>query len=115
MRVLIASFDSYTATSIRLILAKEKVTCDTTDLGEDGLQMARLYEYDIILFDLILPDVEGDRMLGRLRGAGVRAPILILSRPGELDQRLKFLRSGADDFLIKPFDRRELLVPSGMW
>jgi two-component system cell cycle response regulator CtrA len=110
MRVLIASVDSYTATSIRLILAKEKVTCDTTDLGEDGLQMARLYEYDIILFDLILPDVESYRMLGRLRGAGVRAPILILSRPGELDQRLKFLRSGADDFLIKPFDRRELIA-----
>src|SRR6201987_4842349 len=110
MRVLIASVDSYTATSIRLILAKEKVTCDTTDLGEDGLQMARLYEYDIILFDLILPDVESYRMLGRLRGAGVRAPILILSRPGELDQRLKFLRSGPDDFLIKPFDRRELIA-----
>lgn len=110
MRVLIASVDSYTATSIRLILAKEKVTCDTTDLGEDGLQMARLYEYDIILFDLILPDVESYRTLGRLRAAGVRAPILILSRPGELDQRLKFLRSGADDFLIKPFDRRELIA-----
>ena len=110
MRVLIASFDSYTATSIRLILAKEKVTCDTTDLGEDGLQMARLYEYDIILFDLMLPDMESYRTLGRLRAAGVCAPVLILSRPGELDQRLKFLRSGADDFLIKPFDSRELIA-----
>jgi len=107
MRVLIASLDSFTATSTRLILTKEKVTCDTTDLGEDALQVARLYEYDIILFDLMLPDMESYRTLGRLHAAGVRAPILILSRPGELDQRLKFLHSGADDFLIKPFDSRE--------
>jgi two-component system cell cycle response regulator CtrA len=110
MRVLIASLDSFTATSTRLILAKEKVICDTTDLGEDGLQVARLYEYDVILFDLMLPDMESYRTLGRLRAAGVRAPILILSRPGELDQRLKFLHSGADDFLIKPFDSRELIA-----
>src|SRR5690242_16898135 len=110
MRVLIASVDFYAATSIRLILAKEKVMCDTTDLGEDGLQMARLYEYDIILLDLMLPGTEGYTTLQRLRAAGVCAPILILSRPGELDQRLKFLRSGADDFLIKPFDSRELIA-----
>jgi two-component system cell cycle response regulator CtrA len=110
MQVLIASLDSFTATSTRLILAKEKVICDTTDLGEDGLQVARLYEYDVILFDLMLPDMESYRTLGRLRAAGVRAPILILSRPGELDQRLKFLHSGADDFLMKPFDSRELIA-----
>ena len=110
MRALIASPDSYTATSIRLILAKEKVTCDMTDLGEDGLQMASLYDYDIILFDLILPDMESYRMLRRLRAAGVAAPVLILSRPGELDQRLKFLHSGADDYMIKPFDSRELFA-----
>ena len=108
--MLIASLDSFTATSTRLILAKEKVTCDTTDLGEDGPQVARLYEYDVILFDLMLPDMESYRTLGRLRAAGVRAPILILSRPGELDQRLKFLHSGADDFLMKPFDSRELIA-----
>jgi two-component system cell cycle response regulator CtrA len=110
MRALIASGDLYAATSIRLSLAREQMVSDTTDLGEDGLQMARLYEYDIILFDLILPDMEGYRMLQRARAAGVSAPILILSRPGELDQRLKFLRSGADDFLNKPFDSRELIA-----
>ena len=77
MRALIVSLDSYTATSIRLILAKEKVMCHTTDFGDDGLQMARLYEYDIILFDLMLPDLEGYGTLRRLRAAGVCAPILI--------------------------------------
>src|SRR5215472_16329874 len=110
MRALIASGDSYAATSIKLIRAKEKVLCDMTDHGEDGLQMARVYEYDIIVFDLRLPDLEGYRTLQRARAAGVSAPILILSRPGELDQRLKFLRSGADDYLTKPFDSRELIA-----
>ena len=110
MRALIASVDYFTATSIKLILVKENVTFDTTDVGEDGLQMATLYNYDIILLDLMLPDLEGYRILQRLRGARVRAPVLILSRPGEVDQRVKFLRFGADDLLIKPFDGRELIA-----
>jgi two-component system cell cycle response regulator CtrA len=110
MRALIASVDYFTATSIKLVLAKENVAFDTTDLGDDGLQMAIAYNYDIILLDLMLPDVEGYGMLQRLRAAHVRAPILILSRPGDLDQRVKFLRFGADDFVIKPFDGRELMA-----
>jgi two-component system, cell cycle response regulator CtrA len=110
MRVLIASVDVFTVASIKLSLAKEKVMYDTTDLGEDGLQMARLYDYDIILLDLTLPDSEGYKMLQRLRAAQVDTPILILSGLGELDQRVKFLRFGADDFLTKPFDGGELLA-----
>jgi two-component system cell cycle response regulator CtrA len=110
MRVLLVSTDFYSATSIQLILAKEKVTCDTTDLGEDGLQLATLYDHDIILINLMLPDMNGYRMLQQLRAARVCAPILILSGPGELDQRVKFLRSGADDFLTKPVDGRELVA-----
>ncbi len=110
MRALITSNDCYTASSIKLILAKEKVACDTIDLGDDGLQMATLYDHDIILINLMLPDMKGYRMLQRLRAAGVCAPILILSGPGELDQRVKFLRSGADDFLIKPVDGSELVA-----
>jgi two-component system, cell cycle response regulator CtrA len=110
MRALITSNDFYAATSIKLILEKEKVTCDTIDLGDDGLQMATLYDHDIILINLMMPDVNGYRMLQRLRAAGVRAPILILSGPSELDQRVKFLRSGADDFLIKPVEGSELVA-----
>jgi two-component system, cell cycle response regulator CtrA len=110
MRVLIASVDVFTVASIKLSLAKEKVMYDTTDLGEDGLQMARLYDYDIILLDLTLPESDGYKMLQRLRAAQVDTPILILSGLGELDQRVKFLRFGADDFLTKPFDGGELLA-----
>jgi two-component system cell cycle response regulator CtrA len=110
MRVLIASGDIFTIASIKLSLAKEKVTYDTTGLGEDGLQMARLYDYDIILLDLPQPDIDGYKLLQRLRAAQVDTPILILSSLGEPDQRIKFLRFGADDFLTKPFDGGELLA-----
>lgn len=110
MRVLIASDDIFTIASIKLALAKEKVRYDTTGLAEDGLQMAGLYDYDIILLDLTPPDIEGYKMLQRLRAAQIDTPILILSGRGECDQRVKFLRSGADDFLTKPFDNAELLA-----
>jgi two-component system, cell cycle response regulator CtrA len=108
MRVLIASADIFTAASIKLTLVKEKVMFDTTDLGEDGLQMATTYDYDIILLDLTPRDIDGYKMLQRLRAAQVHTPILILSGLCELDQRVKFLRFGADDFLTKPFDGGEL-------
>ena len=110
MRVLIASVDIFTTASIKLILTKEKVMFDTTDLGEDGLQMARTYDYDIILLDLTPTEIDGYKMLQRLRSEQVHTPILILSGLGVLDQRVKFLRFGADDFLTKPFDGGELLA-----
>jgi len=108
MRVLIASVDIFTVASIKLTLAKENVMYDTTDLGEDGLHTAKLYDYDIILLDLPPPDIDGCGMLQRLRAARVDTPILILSGPRELSQRVKLLRFGADDFLTKPFDGAEL-------
>jgi two-component system cell cycle response regulator CtrA len=110
MRVLIATVDICMSASIKVMLAKENLICDTTDLGEDGLQMARLYDYDIILLDLKLPDLEAYKMLQRLRVARVCTPILILSALDELEQKIKFLRFGADDFLTKPFDGRELIA-----
>lgn len=110
VRVLIASVDIFAAARIKLILTKENLICDTTDLGEDGLQMARLYDYDIILIDLMLPDMDGYKMLQRLRTAQVCTPVLILSGRNEPDQKVTFLRFGADDFLTKPFDDRELIA-----
>ena len=110
MRVLIASSDVFTVASIRLTLMKEMVMYDATDLIEDGLQMARLYDYDIILLDVTPPETDGYEMLQRLRAAQVDTPVLILSGRGGLDQRVKFLRFGADDALTKPFDGGELLA-----
>ena len=96
--------------SIELMLKSENFIVDATDLGEDGLEIGKLYDYDIILLDLMLPDIDGYEVLRRLRAARVRTPILILSGLSELDHKIKGLGFGADDFLTKPFDRRELIA-----
>jgi two-component system cell cycle response regulator CtrA len=110
MRVLLIEDDSATAASIEMMLKSESFICDTTDLGEDGLEIGKLYDYDIIVLDLMLPDIDGYEVLRRLRAARVRTPILILSGMAELDNKIKGLGFGADDFLAKPFDRRELIA-----
>ena len=108
MRVLLVEDDATTAASIKMMLAKENFICDTTDLGEEGLEIGKLYDFDIILLDLMLPDIDGYEILRRLRAARVRTPILILSGLAELDHKIKGLGFGADDFITKPFDRRDL-------
>ena len=110
MLVLLVEDGEQTATSIKMMLLNENVICDTTDLGEDGLEIGKLYQYDIILLDLMLPDIEGYEVLRRMRAARVRTPILILSGLADLDHKIKWLGFGADDFLTKPFDRRELIA-----
>ena len=110
MRVLLVEDDEQTATSIKMMLLNENVICDTTDLGEDGLEIGKIYQYDIILLDLMLPDIEGYEVLRRMRAARVRTPILILSGLADLDHKIKGLGFGPDDFLTKPFDRRELIA-----
>ena len=110
MRVLLIEDDQSTAKSIELMLKSDGYIVDTTDMGEDGLEIGKLYEYDIIILDLMLPDLDGYEVLKRLRAAKVETPILILSGLSELDSKLKGLGFGADDYLTKPFDKRELLA-----
>ncbi len=110
MRVLLVEDDSSMAKSIELMLKSEGFIVDSTDLGEDGLEIGKLYDYDIILLDLMLPDIDGYEVLRRLRAARVGTPILILSGLTELDHKIKGLGFGADDYLTKPFDRRELIA-----
>jgi two-component system cell cycle response regulator CtrA len=110
MRVLLVEDDSATVQSIEMMLRTEGYVCDTTDLGEDGLEIGKLYDYDIILLDLVLPDMDGYEVLRRLRIARVQTPILILSGLTGLDDKIKGLGLGADDYLTKPFDKRELVA-----
>jgi two-component system cell cycle response regulator CtrA len=110
MRVLLVEDDSAISKSIELMLRSEGFVCDTTDLGEDGLEIGKIYDYDIIILDLMLPDIDGYEVLRRLRAARVKTPILILSGLSELDNKLKGLGFGADDYITKPFDKRELVA-----
>jgi len=110
MRVLLVEDDSSTAKSIEMMLKSEGYIVDITDLGEDGLEIGKIYEYDIIILDLMLPDMDGYEVLKRLRAAKINTPILILSGLSELDNKLKGLGFGADDYLTKTFDKRELMA-----
>jgi len=110
MRALLVEDDATTAASIKMMLSQENFICDTTDLGEDGVAIGKLSDYDIIVVGLPLPDIDGYEVLRRLRAARVPTPILILSDVSELDDKIKALGFGADDFLIKPFERRELIA-----
>ena len=110
MRVLLVDDDYAVSQSIETMLKKEGMIVDTTDLGEDGLEIGKLYDYDIIILDLMLPDMNGYEVLKNLRSAKIDTPVLILSGLTEPDKKVKGLGYGADDYLTKPFDKSELLA-----
>lgn len=110
MRVLLVEDDINLARSVEMMLRSENMVCDTTELGEDGLEIGKLYDYDIIILDLKLPDIDGYEVLRRLRAAKVVTPILILSGLSEPSDKIKGLGIGADDYLTKPFDKGELIA-----
>lgn len=110
MRVLLVEDDPSTAKAIELSLASEGIICDTTELGEEGLEVGKLYDYDIIILDLMLPDIDGYEVLRRFRAAKINTPILILSGLSGPDQKIKGLGYGADDYLTKPFNKGELIA-----
>ena len=110
MRVLLVEDDPTTSKSIEMMLSSAGMVLDVTDLGEDGLEIGKLYDYDIIVLDLMLPDIDGYEVLRRLRAAKVETPVLILSGLTESEQKVKGLGTGADDYLTKPFNKNELVA-----
>ncbi len=110
MRVLLVEDDAAMAKSIETMLKGQSYACDVVDCAEDALDLARLYEYDILILDLMLPDSDGYAVLRHLRNAGIRTPVVILSGLSGMDERIKGLNQGADDYLTKPVDNRELLA-----
>jgi two-component system cell cycle response regulator CtrA len=110
MRVLLVEDDSATSQSIELMLKSEKFNVYTTELGEEGVDLGKLYDYDIILLDLNLPDISGLEVLRSLRVSKVKTPILILSGLSGLENKISGLGFGADDYMTKPFHKDELVA-----
>ncbi|MBC7157568.1 MAG: response regulator transcription factor [Rhodobacteraceae bacterium] len=110
MRILLVEDDPTTARSIELMLTHANLNVYCTDLGEEGIDLAKLYDYDIILLDLGLPDMTGHEVLRQLRLARVETPILILTGADDTESKIKGFGFGADDYLTKPFHREELVA-----
>ncbi|MGF1607423.1 MAG: response regulator transcription factor CtrA [Rhodothalassiaceae bacterium] len=110
MRVLLIEDDPAVSRSVELMLNAEGFNVYTTDLGEDGLDLGKLYDYDIILLDLNLPDMHGYDVLRKFRLSKVNTPVLILSGLSEMEHKVKGLGQGADDYLTKPFHKEELVA-----
>jgi two-component system cell cycle response regulator CtrA len=110
MRVLLIEDDSATAQSIELMLKSESFNVYTTYLGEEGVDLGKLYDYDIILLDLNLPDMSGFEVLRSLRVSKVKSPTLILSGLAGIEDKVKGLGFGADDYMTKPFHKDELVT-----
>jgi two-component system cell cycle response regulator CtrA len=92
------------------MLKSESFNVYTTDLGEEGVDLGKLYDYDIILLDLNLPDMSGYEVLRTLRLSKVKTPILILSGMAGIEDKVRGLGFGADDYMTKPFHKDELVA-----
>jgi two-component system cell cycle response regulator CtrA len=110
MRILLVEDDPTTSRSIEMMLTHANLNVYCTDLGEDGIDLAKLYDYDLILLDLNLPDMSGHDVLRQLRLARIETPILILSGSDDTDSKLRGFGFGADDYMTKPFHREELVA-----
>ena len=110
MRILLVEDDAGVAQSIELMLKVEDMYVYRTDLGEEGVDLGKIYDYDIILLDLTLPDISGYEVLRSLRLAKVATPVLILSGLASIEDKIKGLGLGADDYLSKPFHKDELIA-----
>lgn len=110
MRVLLVEDDPNTSKSIELMLTHASLNVYATDLGEEGIDLAKLYDYDLILLDLNLPDMHGHEVLRQLRMSRIETPILILSGADDTENKIKGFGFGADDYLTKPFHREELVA-----
>src|SRR5262249_19384841 len=110
MRLLLVEDDPVTSGSIKLMLQENGLRVDTTDLGEVAVSRSERRTYDLIILDLVVTDMDGYGVLSRMRAAGVKTPVLILSGLNAVQEKVKGLGLGADDFMTKPFAPRELMA-----
>ncbi len=110
MRVLLIEDDSRTAMFIKRGFSQAGYAVDHADNGDDGLFMAQNAPYDVIIADIMLPKLDGLTLIGKLRDKNINTPIIILSAKNTLDDRIRGLHTGCDDYLVKPFAFSELLA-----
>lgn len=108
MKILIVEDDEETAAYIRQGLSEAGHTVDCTTNGHDGLFLAAGGDYDVMVFDRMLPVMDGLTLVKMLRGSGVRTPVLFLTNVSGIDDRVEGLEAGGDDYLVKPFAFSEL-------
>jgi two-component system cell cycle response regulator CtrA len=110
MRVLLVEDDLTTSRAVTMMLRGIGAIVDQTDTGEEALELVRHYDYDIVVLDLLLPDMEGYEVVRRMRGARLETPVLILSGLARPQAKVKGFGMGADDYITKPFDKEELVA-----
>lgn len=110
MRILIVEDEKALADGLEAILKKESYTVDTVYNGTDGLDYMLSDIYDLVLLDIMLPGMDGITVLKKARKEGIRVPVILLTAKSLVEDKVKGLDSGADDYLTKPFDAEELLA-----
>jgi two-component system cell cycle response regulator CtrA len=110
MRLLLVEDDLTTSRAVTMMLRGIGAIVDQTDTGEEALELVRHYDYDIVVLDLLLPDMEGYEVVRRMRGARLETPVLILSGLARPQAKVKGFGMGADDYITKPFDKEELVA-----
>lgn len=110
MRVLYVEDEQFLAEAVKHNLGKENIDCDLALNGEDGLNMALDKIYDVVILDVMLPKLSGIDILRRMRERKISTPVIMLSALSEVDDKVRGLESGADDYLAKPFKTAELVA-----
>jgi two-component system cell cycle response regulator CtrA len=108
MHILLVEDNPVAAKSIELKLVAEGHNVFVTDLGEDAIELTAVYDYDLVLLDLDLSDMEGLEVLRAVRAKKIRTPVIILTASSDIETKVKALSAGADDFISKPFHKAEL-------
>jgi len=110
MRILMIEDDPVVSQSVKNTLEAEGMICDVSNLGQDGLEISKIYDYDLLLLDLMLPDITGHEVTKKLRNNQNKIPICVISALTENDEKIRSLGLGADDYLTKPFNKDELIA-----
>ncbi len=110
MRLLVVEDEEKLAQLVKRALVAERFSVDVASDGRAGLELATIYDYDLIVLDLLLPELDGSEVLRRVRRANPQVPVLILTARDAVVDKVAHFEAGADDYLTKPFAMAELLV-----